>query len=84
VEPADIAVTRIGIADLAARLGVDRSTIWRWYQSGKFPPPHYLGERRTWLLSEVEKWERERMARSTESRPSARNAERLHAKQPSR
>ena len=75
--PENMAVTRIGIAELAARLGVDRSTIWRWYQTGRFPRPHYLGERRTWLLSDVEAWETETMARPRESRSSTRNAERL-------
>ena len=77
MEPTKVAVTRIGIAQLAARLGVDRSTIWRWYQAGTFPRPHYLGERRAWLLSDVEAWERERMARPSESRAGARSAEKL-------
>lgn len=80
MEPVSTAVTRIGIAELASRLGVDRSTIWRWYQAGRFPRPHYLGERRVWLLSDVEAWERERMARPSKSRSSARNAERLRSR----
>jgi len=27
------------IADAAARLGVERSTVWRWVKAGKVPPP---------------------------------------------
>jgi predicted DNA-binding transcriptional regulator AlpA len=71
-------VVRIGITELSSRLGVDRSTIWRWYRSGKFPLPHYLGERRTWFLAEVEAWERDRMAPLAEPRRTSRNAERLN------
>jgi excisionase family DNA binding protein len=70
-------VTRIGIRELAARLGVDRSTIWRWYRSGRFPLPHFVGERRAWFRSEVEAWECSQMAIPAEMRRSSRNADRL-------
>ena len=73
-------VVRIGIADLSRRLGVDRSTIWRWYRAGRFPAPHYLGERRMWIIADVEAWERERMAREPGSRRSSRNYERLRGR----
>jgi predicted DNA-binding transcriptional regulator AlpA len=56
-------VRRIGIAELETRLGVERTTIWRWYRAGSFPPPHYLGTRRAWFVHEVEAWEQKRMAR---------------------
>ncbi|WP_242352404.1 AlpA family transcriptional regulator [Anaeromyxobacter sp. SG64] len=70
---------RLGIAEVEARLGVDRTTIWRWYRAGKFPAPHYLGERRSWFLGEIEAWEARRMAAlaSPDARRGARN---LHAK----
>jgi predicted DNA-binding transcriptional regulator AlpA len=64
---------RVGIAELEQRLGVDRSTIWRWYRAGKFPAPHFLGERRAWFLAEVEAWELQRMARSDGDRQGGKN-----------
>jgi predicted DNA-binding transcriptional regulator AlpA len=70
-------VQRVGIRQLSARLGVDRSTIWRWYRAGRFPVPHYLGERRAWLLSDVEAWERECITSPPAERKSSSNASRL-------
>lgn len=64
---------RIGIAELRQRLGRDGTTIWRWCRAGKFPVPHYIGERRAWWLHEVEAWEREQMARPAEARRGAGN-----------
>ncbi|MHB8876153.1 MAG: helix-turn-helix transcriptional regulator [Myxococcaceae bacterium] len=63
-----VPVVRLGVRELETRLGIDRSTIWRWYKAGKFPEPHYLGDRRLWLLSEIEAFEAERMARPPEAR----------------
>lgn len=46
---------------LAARYGVNRSTVWRWTQHGKFPQPVKLSAGCTrWKLAEVEAWERSR------------------------
>lgn len=61
-------LTRLGVKDLETRLHKDRSTIWRWYQRGRFPKPHYIGDERCWFLHEVEAWEREEMARAPGSR----------------
>ncbi len=66
-------LVRLGIADLEARLGVERSTIWRWYRSGKFPEPEYVSDRRTWRLDVVEGWEQAQLARPPEARRGARN-----------
>jgi predicted DNA-binding transcriptional regulator AlpA len=57
------AARRIGIAALEQRLSVERSTIWRWYRAGAFPPPHYIGNRRAWWLHDIEAWEVQQMAR---------------------
>lgn len=65
---------RVGIAVLERRLDVDRSTIWRWYRAGKFPTPHYLGDRRLWFLAEVEAWELKQMSRPREARHGIPNA----------
>jgi excisionase family DNA binding protein len=33
----------IKVRDVAKRLGVDRSTIWRWLSEGNFPEPYRFG-----------------------------------------
>lgn len=49
--------------DLAARLGVSRTTPWRWAQRGTFPKPIVFSAGCTrWRLADVEKWEQERAA----------------------
>lgn len=65
------AVVRLGAKELEARLGVNRSTFYRWYKAGRFPEPHFIGDRRMWFLSEVEAWERETVAKSPKARRGA-------------
>lgn len=50
---------RLGISDLEKHFGVHRQTIRRWVKAGKFPRPHYHGQRRKWFESEIIQWERE-------------------------
>ena len=38
-------------------LGVNRSTLFRWTKSGKFPPRHASGG---WLRAEIDKWLKEK------------------------
>jgi predicted DNA-binding transcriptional regulator AlpA len=52
----------IDIVKLTAKLGKDRSTISRWCRAGSFPAPHYCGQLRCWLRSEVDEWEAARRA----------------------
>jgi predicted DNA-binding transcriptional regulator AlpA len=52
---------RFKIAELEARLGVSRQTVWRWYSNGDFPKPHYLGAHRLWFAHEIEQWEEQVM-----------------------
>jgi predicted DNA-binding transcriptional regulator AlpA len=66
-------VVRLGVAELEARLGVDRSTIFRWYKGGKFPAPEYINDRRTWRLDVVEAFEQAQLARPPEARRGAAN-----------
>lgn len=47
--------------------------IWRWYRAGRFPEPHFLGERRAWFLEEIEASEAQRRAEQVERRRGARN-----------
>ena len=53
---------RLKIAGVEQRTGVHRQTIWRWYTSGIFPVPHYLGTQRLWFEDEIIDWEKKRMA----------------------
>ena len=60
--PAPISPTATHAADiqLADRYGVNRATIWRWAQQGKFPKPVKLSPGCTrWKLCDVESWEQE-------------------------
>lgn len=42
---------------LAARLGVDRSTLWRWCRDGILPAPIALGPHaRAWREEDIERW----------------------------
>jgi len=48
----------LDVRALEARLGVDRSTLFRWYKAGSFPcPESYFGARRRWRLSTIVAWE---------------------------
>lgn len=48
---------RLGTAQVIARLGITTRHLRRLVKAGRFPPGHYLGERRRWWLSEVQTWE---------------------------
>lgn len=41
-------------ADVAALLGVHRSTVWRWLDGGLIPAPRRVGGRTLWCREEVE------------------------------
>jgi predicted DNA-binding transcriptional regulator AlpA len=47
---------RLGISATEAVTGFNRCTIWRWCKAGRFPQPTYIGNRRTWLSSEIAAW----------------------------
>jgi len=61
---------RIGISEVEKITGLERSTLWRRYtaEPPTFPRPHYIADRRMWLLSEVEEWIRAQVARPREAR----------------
>ncbi|MFN0062060.1 MAG: helix-turn-helix transcriptional regulator [Myxococcaceae bacterium] len=64
--PTDV---RLLMKQVAARLGIDRATLARWCREHRFPPSHWLAERRCWWLTEVVEWEQ---ARTAETRERAR------------
>ena len=64
---------RVGISEAERITGIERTTIWRKLKAGKFPAPVYVGERRTWLESELLAWVAEQAARSPDARRGAAN-----------
>ncbi|MHB8743680.1 MAG: helix-turn-helix transcriptional regulator [Sulfuricaulis sp.] len=47
----------VRVAEAARRLGVNRSTLWRWVASGIMPPPLKLGPAaRGWKAETLERW----------------------------
>ncbi|MBV0932368.1 helix-turn-helix transcriptional regulator [Marinobacterium weihaiense] len=48
---------------VAARFTINKSTVWRWVEKGRFPKPVKLSPGCTrWRLPDVEAWETERRA----------------------
>jgi prophage regulatory protein len=67
-------VARVLRADeLSARLGISRTTLWRWCREGHFPKARCLGSPtsprplRGWLESEVSEWMDQRPTLSEEA-----------------
>lgn len=43
--------------ELARRLGVARSTVWRWVRDGLLPKPIHIGPQvRGWRAREIDEW----------------------------
>jgi excisionase family DNA binding protein len=40
--------------DVAALLGIHRSTVWRWLDHGFIPAPRRIGGRTLWLREDIE------------------------------
>ena len=40
--------------EVAALLGIHRSTVWRWIDQELLPPPRRIGGRTLWLRADVE------------------------------
>jgi len=65
----DIDERIISAAELLERIPLDRSTIWRMVQEGRFPPPIKLTRSRIgWRWSSVAAWLAEREANPVEAR----------------
>jgi len=52
----------------AGLFGVNRGTVWRWYNLGNFPAPVRLSAGCTrWRVSDLEKWEAQKAGQNNES-----------------
>lgn len=72
---ADDSEVLVGISDVEALTGYERTTIWRKSRAEPptFPRPNYVGNRRMWRLADVREWLSAEMARSASSRRGAGN-----------
>ena len=53
------------LKDVQMRVGLGRSTIYRWMSFGQFPEPYQLGGHSVaWLESDIETWIAEKTSRS--------------------
>lgn len=60
-EPCGVA-RLIRLPEVMSRVGLGRSTIYRWMSEGKFPKPVQLGGHTVaWVEDEVEKWIAEKL-----------------------
>jgi excisionase family DNA binding protein len=50
----DLQALWLADVDVAALLGVHRSTIWRWLDRGLIPQPRRVGGRTRWVRAEIE------------------------------
>jgi predicted DNA-binding transcriptional regulator AlpA len=50
----DIKAAWLADVDVAALLGVHRSTVWRWADAGLIPQPRRIGRRTVWLRQDIE------------------------------
>ena len=49
--------TYLSQAEILARLGISRATLYRWISEGRFPRPLILGPRvRRWRAGVIENW----------------------------
>ena len=68
VKEVEVPIRIIRMADVQARTGLARSTIYQWVSDGSFPQPIRLGARAVgWIESEVDAWIREQIAASRSS-----------------
>ena len=47
---------RLDTKDIEDLTGKHRTTIWRWVQAGKFPPPQYINGQRSWTEDVIAEW----------------------------
>lgn len=71
---ADPPIRFLRLAEVQARTGLSRATIYVWMAEGRFPRAIQLGPRSVgWIEAEIDEWMRERIAKSRgEGEPVAR------------
>ncbi|MFW5910282.1 MAG: helix-turn-helix transcriptional regulator [Thiohalospira sp.] len=52
--------------EVAERLGISRTSVWRWVKEGNLPSPVPLGPgTRRWALADLEHWEAQQTTKAT-------------------
>jgi prophage regulatory protein len=55
------------LPEVLRRVGVGRSTLYRWIEAGQFPGPVRLGPNTSaWLASDVDRWIAKRVKQASE------------------
>jgi predicted DNA-binding transcriptional regulator AlpA len=54
----------ISRSELRQFVSASDMALWRWIKTGKFVKPVYIGTRRYWRQSEIEKWLKQQSAAS--------------------
>lgn len=49
----------LDVRQVAERYGVHRTTVWRWREAGRLPPPVTIGRVVRWRPDDLERFERE-------------------------
>ncbi len=56
-ETTSVPIRLIRLKEVMHRVGLGRSTIYRWMNEGKFPKPHQIGTYNVrWLESDIDDW----------------------------
>lgn len=54
--------TFIRLKELVQRIGVGRSTVYKWIEEGSFPKPVHLGPHAVaWLVTDIVEWEQSKL-----------------------
>ena len=65
--PPDLRLVRLSTGAVAARYGVTTRSVDRWWKNPdlNFPQPIIINERKYWAVTDLETWERGRVAENT-------------------
>jgi predicted DNA-binding transcriptional regulator AlpA len=70
----DLQAAWLSDADVAALLGVHRSTVWRWADAELIPRPRRVGGRTIWVREHIEQFCKTQASNGRANRPSGPGA----------